>query len=88
MKKNEKIIYSPSKAIRCLILKNKRFYQYLIIDFVSIKVESIEYQLEKDAISEGRKALKEYLKEGKDELIEIVDSSYVGPVILYDPLDL
>ena len=25
---------------------------------------------------------------GKDDLIEIVDSSYVGPVILYEPLDL
>ena len=30
----------------------------------------------------------EYLKDGKDDLIEIVDSSYVGPVILYKPLDL
>lgn len=83
-----KTIYSPSKAIRCLILKNKKFYQYLIIDFISIKIESIEYQLELDAISEGEKALKEYLKDGKDDLIEIVDSSYVGPVILYEPLDL
>ena len=34
-----KTIYSPSKAIRCLILKNKKFYQYLIIDFISIKIE-------------------------------------------------